>query len=330
MTWLITSDIHLSDRARDEHRFGLFKWLAKQQEKHQVTATFVLGDITEQKDKHSSKLVNRTVDELTRLRPPVYVLRGNHDCTDPNDPFFRFLNCIDGLEFVVEPTMVENGVVMIPHQRAQAQFDQACTITPRSAKGVMLHQTLAGAKAETGARLNGLTIKQGGPLSSFVKPRGIWAGDVHRPQVVSGVTYVGSPYHIRFGDDFTPRVLLVRDGVEQNLYYPAPRKWSLTIKDETALEAEELHPDDQVKLNLELPIEEACNWQEYKQRILAVCHERGLEVFGLSVSLIGKRKRIQNGGVPSLKTHEEVVMAYCLKEGVGNGIKRAGMEIVNA
>ncbi|RPI87194.1 MAG: hypothetical protein EHM40_23155, partial [Chloroflexi bacterium] len=85
MTWLVTSDLHLTDRPRDAHRFGLFKWLAKKQRKHGVKATFILGDITDKKDNHSSALVNRVVNELTQLEPPVYVLKGNHDFIDPNN-----------------------------------------------------------------------------------------------------------------------------------------------------------------------------------------------------------------------------------------------------
>ena len=79
MNWLLSADLHLSDRARDSHRFGLFPWLKKQQQKNKVDATFLLGDLTQEKDRHSSALVNRIVEELLTLTPPVYVLRGNHD-----------------------------------------------------------------------------------------------------------------------------------------------------------------------------------------------------------------------------------------------------------
>ena len=79
MTWLFASDLHLSDRPKDRYRFGLFKWLAEQQQKHQITATFILGDITDRKDNHSAVLVNKTVNSLLTLKPPVYILKGNHD-----------------------------------------------------------------------------------------------------------------------------------------------------------------------------------------------------------------------------------------------------------
>src|SRR5882672_7996340 len=196
MNYLITSDLHLSDRPRDSYRFGLFKWLARQQQLNRADATFILGDITERKDNHPSTLVNRIVDELIGLKPPVYILKGNHDFIDPDNPYFRFLNCIDGVYFITTPTTL-HGFTMIPHCRDQTEFNAACDlIKPQT--GVLIHQTLNGAKAESGARLAGL---QATPIEAK-HPLGCWAGDVHRPQRHGLVTYVGAPYTVRFGDDF--------------------------------------------------------------------------------------------------------------------------------
>src|SRR5882724_7118261 len=100
MKWLLTSDLHLSDKPRDAYRFGLFPWLAKQQKAHNVDAIFILGDLTENKDRHSAKLVNQTIESLLTLRPPVYILRGNHDGIDPGSPFFKFVNSIEGIKLI--------------------------------------------------------------------------------------------------------------------------------------------------------------------------------------------------------------------------------------
>ena len=96
MSILIATDLHLSDRQRDRHRFGIFKWLREQQMKYQTKAVFILGDLTETKDTHNANLVNRIVDNLCSLAPPVFVLKGNHDYIDPSNPFFGFLDYIDG------------------------------------------------------------------------------------------------------------------------------------------------------------------------------------------------------------------------------------------
>lgn len=331
MAWLISSDLHLSDRPRDAYRFGLFKWLAQQQVKHNVDATFLLGDLTDRKDSHPSSLVNKAIDELLNLKPPIFILKGNHDfLADPDSPYFRFLSNIDGIEFVSEPTFLrEFGVAMVPHQPGQASFDRACAVIPRKAAGVMLHVTLQGAIAETGARLSGLSAAPVGLL----QPQGVWAGDIHRPQTVNCgamVTYVGAPYHVRFGDNFTPRVLLVRDGIEQNLYFPCLRKWVLRVHDaDEILNNDDLHKGDHVKVTVTLAREEAVEWVAHKQRVLDACKELGLGVFGvdLEISTSSKRERPRLGA-PQAKTHLEVFDLFCQAEGVASNIKQAGRDIL--
>src|ERR1700692_2701397 len=278
MPWLITSDLHLTDRPRDSYRFGIFPWIARMQRLYDTTATFILGDLTDQKDKHSSALVNRLVDEITGLQPPVYILKGNHDFIDPANPFFKFLSCVEGLHFVTDPTWLEeHKVALIPHQPDQATFDAACGIIQPDAKAVMCHQTFDGAISEaSGARLAGLG-------ASLIGQKGarVLAGDIHKPQYCGVVSYVGSPYHVRFGDDYTPRVLLIKDGKEQNLYFDAPRKWSLMVRDEDdILHNENLRSGDQAKITIEMTREEVVEHGAHKKRVLDACKEVGLEVYG--------------------------------------------------
>lgn len=330
MTFLLTSDLHLSDRPKDSYRFGLFPWLRDQQQKYNPRATFVLGDITESKDRHSSRLVNRAVDELIGLKPPVYILRGNHDGVDPTNPFFRFLNCIDGIEFVVEPThLADLNVTMIPHCQTQAEFDAAYDPTPRHPAAVMAHNTFDGAIAETGSRLTGLRW----PLIDPIQPEGVWAGDIHKPQSLEcGLTYVGAPYQVRFGDNFTPRVLLLNKGKEQNLYFPAPRKLSVAVTSHDGLlRHKDLKKGDQIKVVLELAREEIVNWKTEKQHVLGVCKELGLEVYGVDLKVLtnARRQRVRIGEDVKAKTNEEVLGSFCQAENVASEIKKRGLELLN-
>jgi DNA repair exonuclease SbcCD nuclease subunit len=328
VTWLITSDTHLTDRPRDSYRFGLFRWLAQQQEKHQVTETFLLGDITDRKDNHSSNLVNRIVDELTLLKPPIYILRGNHDCIDPTNPFFKFLNCIDGVEFLSEPKLLKHlGVAMIPHQADQALFDAACRIIPPKPAAVMVHACLNGAIAETGTALAGIS----GAVVAALKPARWYAGDIHRPQTLDcGATYVGSPYQVRFGDDFTPRVLLLKNNEEKDLHFPCLRKWSLTIRsvEDLTLNSPELRTGDQVKIVVELAREEAVEWSMHRQRVLAACKELKLEVFGLDLEVkTNTQKRVKLDQTKGSKP-EDILKAFCESENVAGNIKQTGLELL--
>ncbi len=326
MTWLLSADLHLSDRPKDAYRWSLFDWLSKMQAKHNVTATFLLGDLTENKDRHSATLVNRLVDELIGLRPPVYILRGNHDGIRPDNPYFRFLSTIEGVTFIIEPTVI-NGVAFIPHCPDQASFDRACGIITPKLKAAMLHACITGAIAENGGRLTGLAW----PVAEANRPLwGVYAGDIHRPQrLANGITYLGAPYQVRFSDDFQPRVLLIEGGKERNLYFPAPHKWSLTVRDEDdILNNEDLRPGDQVKLTVELAREEAVEWGEHRRRVLGACKEVGLEVYGceMKINTSQRRERI---ALKAAKSPEEVLASFCQAENVSAPIKKAGMGLLD-
>jgi len=316
--WLIASDLHLSDRPKDGHRFGIFKWMAKQQAKFDPEFTFILGDLTQDKDNHSSTLVNRIIDELTLLRPPVLILRGNHDGRDPNNPFFKFLNCIDGINFIVEPEIC-GSIGLIPHCRTQQEFEQACSRMPKGLEALMLHQTIAGAIAETNRPLNGFSAS---PIEEL-KPFRCYAGDVHKPQQCGPVTYIGAPYHTRFGDAFDPRVLLVSKDQEQDLFFPCPRKMRLTINaaEEIRL-GPKLRTGDQVKVTIRLAREEMTDWPKHKQRVVERCKELGLELFGPDVEVAASAKSAAKE--KQAKTKDDVFAEFCLSENVSSDIKQAG------
>ncbi len=327
MTWLATADLHLSDRPKDQYRFAIFDWLARQQQKYKVDATFVLGDLTDRKDNHSSALVNRVIDELLKLRPPVYILRGNHDGVDPSNPFFRFLQTIEGLDFVVEPTVLPNGVAMIPHQPDQAALDRACGIVRPSMAGVMMHQTLDGAMAETGTRLSGLRC----PLIEAMRPARVWqrwySGDIHTPQrLTGGLTYAGAPYHVRFGDDFEPRVLLIGN-TETDLHFPCLRKWTIRTGKEF-VPTPRVRKDDHVKIIATLPPEEVVEWAAIKRRILDTCREMEVQVFGVELEIDGEvHKRVSGDRVHS-RSPKDIFNSFCKHEKMAANIKQVGEEFV--
>jgi hypothetical protein len=330
MTWLVSADLHLSDRPKDSYRFGIFDWLAKQQQKHNVSATFILGDLTDRKDNHSSALVNRVIDELLKLKPPVYILRGNHDGIDPNNPFFRFLQTIEGLDFVVAPALLQRGpvqgVALIPHQPDQAALDRACGIVGHKMAGVMMHQTLQGAMAETGMPLSGLRC----PLVEARKPLTWVSGDVHTPQTLNcGLTYVGAPYHVRFGDDYDPRVLLLGNTLT-DLHFPCLRKWTLRVNRNWA-PTPRIKKGDHVKIIVTLPPEEVVEWAAVKRRILDTCREMEVQVFGVELEIAGKKTKGTTDQQPVVhdRTPKEIFGRFCQAERVPVDIKQVGEEFVS-
>ena len=327
MNWLISTDLHCSDRPRDGYRFGLFGWLAQQQRKYKVDATFLLGDLTESKDRHSSTLVNRLVEELLKLTPPVFILRGNHDGLDPNSPFFKFLNSIPGLTFVVKPTFLHKyEIAIIPHCRTQDELNAACKQMPANPKAVFLHQTFTGAIAETGVALSGLDLS---PVSALKPWLGAYSGDVHPPQRQNGLIYVGAPYHVRFGDQFEPRCLLIKGGGKHDLHFDCPRKFSLKITETYDISSNsQLRKGDQVKITVELKREELVDWQERKRDILMVCHDMGLDVFGIDCTVLGAQKAARPVAANKAVTAQAIFDSFCHNEKVPVNIRQAGSELL--
>lgn len=329
--WLVIGDLHLTDNARDTHRFGIFEWLKKQQTKRDTAATFLLGDITDSKDRHSATLVNRIVTDLVSLKPPIYILKGNHDYTDPQNPFFKFLNHIDGLKFVVEPEVVTAGrpIALIPHYRSQDAFDTAVRVCADASPACFLvHQTFEGAIAESGVRLSGLSAAL---IESLDPELGVYAGDVHRPQTQGIVRYVGCPYQVRFGDNFEPSCLYVsKAGNESYPWFEAPRKWSLTVRGpENILNHKELMEGDQVKLTIEVACEEAVEWKKIKHEVLLACKKLKLEVFGVKLEVKTSSRLGRVGLKAKVSTYAETLELFCKAENVSSQIKKAGMEIIN-
>lgn len=324
MRFLVSSDTHFSSRPKDSYRLGLFPWLIEQQEKYRPDATFLLGDLTENKDRHEAGLVNQIVHGLTLLKPPIYILKGNHDYIDADMPFFRFLNELPGMLFVTTPQdLVKFGVTMIPHQQTQADMDAECKAVP-SGFSFMLHNTFDGAIAETGATMGGLK-----PPPSLFKAPVCVSGDIHRPQQVGPITYVGSPYQVRFGDDFKPRVLLIDNHQFKDLHFSAPRKWSLMVRDyEEILNHKELTQGDQVKVIIELTREEVVEWAKIKDQVLKACQSRGVEVYGVEMKTNStQRERIKQEG-PTGKTTQEYFKSFCASENVPSQMKQAGVKIL--
>lgn len=330
--WMLVGDLHLTDNARDLHRFDVFPWIKKQQSKRDTAATFLAGDITDSKDRHSSTLVNKIVAGLTMLKPPVYIDMGNHDYRDAKNPFFKFLSHIPGIHFVTEPTVIKavKRMAIIPHYRTQDEFTAAvklvCNDDPDS---FLCHQTFDGAIAETGVRLTGLSAS---PIESYDPELGVYAGDVHRPQTQGIVTYIGCPYHVRFGDDFEPRCIYVSaSGTEAYPWFEAPRKWSLAVRGpENLLSNKNLFEGDQIKLTINVAREEAIDWKNIRQNVLAACKELRLEVHGvkLEVSTTKRRERTKldepNGSSPA-----ETFDQFCRSENVAKNFKEIGKEILD-
>lgn len=211
---LITADIHLAINPRDRYRLRYLQTMPYRLKNMKVDSFVILGDICEEKDFHNSWLVNQVTDLIVEcaIYSKVYILLGNHDYVDRAHPFFAYLRHLDNVVFITAPCVYKTpgiGIVTwLPHTRQPEKDWEYVTATDayRHCDVVFAHQTFEGAMVANGKRLSGV------PTDLLPHNKPIIAGDIHVPQKVGRVEYVGSPYRIDFGDEWDGRLIRYVDG----------------------------------------------------------------------------------------------------------------------
>jgi len=310
---LLTSDLHLTSRPIDEYRWGIFKLLRQCATKYDVTDILILGDLTQNKDKHDSRLVNRLVDALTKLavHAPVYVLMGNHDYVSEQCPFFRFLRHIPRLCYLTRPEATTLGklqVFFFPHQLEFESVVKQSINDLKRADLIVLHQTMAGAIGENGIYLHGSSAKM------LPRSKIIISGDVHVPQHLSQVLYCGAPYHVHFGDSYTPRVLLVSDTkrVRSLKISRFPRRWSVKIKMLKELQRLDVSEGDQLKCTIQIIPSTLTSWQDLKRKVEQWCIKKKIDLVGTHLDTSGLQQAITASVGPAVlaSTPVEILRRY--------------------
>lgn len=333
---LITTDLHLTDRERDEYRWELFPWLARRLFKDPDKLILILGDLTDEKDGHGSALVNRIVDALHSLPGRVMVLMGNHDYRDRKTPFFRFLGRSGGdVHFVHEPTEFVHrrmSMLLLPHTRTPVE-DWDRLEPPRGLDAIFCHQTFNGAAAANGSEL-------ASPLpANYWRDRGITcpvlSGDIHTPQELGQVTYVGTPYPVAFGDAHEPRVASTRmEGRKLHVSWlpvPSIRKAVLEIAGPEGLAG--LQAGDQAKVRLRLARAEFAEFDARKSAILAQAKKQGVHVHAVEL-LEATGDELQQAAAartaPGLTAEpSKLLKAFCRARQVPPAEREAGAAILS-
>lgn len=241
---LIVSDIHLNDSIQTEYRWKIFDELQRISTENPTDAIFILGDITDEKDRHTGRLVNRVVDNLVSLEKEIYILRGNHDGHDPKYPFFNFLNRIKNIHFIDEPMAIENDpydLLFYPHGTSSLY---------QKTEGIsFFHETFRGTLYDNGTVADDTHEKAPDEGLCF-------SGDIHNPQEIGNVVYVGSPYPVRFGDTYSPRMILLNAHRKTYKSVPLnmPRKTTVILDcpvEEAVRKLKNMSESDMVRIQIE-------------------------------------------------------------------------------
>lgn len=306
MTVLITSDLHLTTSPHDEHRWGLFDWLCDNSK--DVDELLLLGDLTNPKDNHPGILVNRLKESIDKLADHfrfVYMLYGNHDGLTPDQPFWKFLHNIKpNVYFVHQPSYVELSIgkaLLVP-----AGTDWGTLTQVKGISWIFTHATFEGAISETGFRLSGVSLEH---VERLGLP--IISGDIHKPQIIGElVEYVGAPYHIRFGDQYKPRVMHINDqGARSDLYYPAPLKRVYDITSLSDLDDLPIDHNQYAKIRVHLDRGELTDWPLIQDAIRQLSENAGWKE--VRAELVIKQGDQKIGRTESdRKSPEELVEEY--------------------
>lgn len=331
---LLLADWHLTDNPRDEYRWALFPWLTRTCLEEKVKTLIVLGDLTDSKDNHSARLTNRVVEGFRDISNKglvrdVKVLAGNHDWLLGGQEFFRFLSVIPGVQYISapceDPDVTGQPAFYLPYSRNPARDWKGLDLSHY--KYVFMHQTLKGARSSNGQELEGEELPD---MTGWGK---IYSGDVHPPQVIGPLEYVGSPMHIHFGDRFVPRlVLLERGGRATDLHFPSISRVTVRAASARELERHEFRAGDQVKLRVALPEAEKHEWQRRRRECTEYLKAQGVEVAGVELVLEKSARRLRvapgNAAARPALPPADVVAAWARAEELTGDALDVALEVI--
>lgn len=333
MPTIITGDWHFSEEPRDVYRFKTMRTLRRIIKEQNADLLIVLGDICESKDRHSSNLVNAVVTEFHKFAKlcPVVILKGNHDYQAEDAPFWGFLRRIPGITYIPTPTYGINlpitlhpklGRVLflnhsINYKKDWASFDLSAYDT------IFAHQTFAGALNESGHRMDGVPVDIFSPWTTIV------SGDVHAPQRLNNLFYVGAPYTVDFGNDYEPRVLLF-DKTFESIPVPGPQK-RLVEEDgfeDTKRALKKLNEGDIVKVRMHYsPGADQYSWQEIKDAVRNWCEDYKLHLEKIEPIVKHRASRKIEKRTP--KTDHELLDLYGKSRRINDRLMKTGHWIID-
>ena len=331
---LLLSDPHFTSNARDEYRWKIWPWLRDQLVDGYFKTLLICGDLTDAKDYHSATLVNRLVREISATSALVdqfLILQGNHDYLKAGHAFFEFLSVMPKIQFIVKPLelTIDEGpaTILMPHSKNPAADWQGLDFSHFDL--MFIHQTIKGAKSSNGTAMEGEDL----PKLNAGK---IWSGDIHVPQVIGPVEYIGSPYHVHFGDSFIPRcVELDRKGKAHDLHFPSIRRRAIKLSTTNVirdLERLDLKKGDQAKLTLQLSQAEAHEWAKLQKAAAKWFRDAGIDCHGIQLALDRPQRRfLAEGGASPLRrplNDAEAVLRYVEAEDLGPDALDLGLEVL--
>lgn len=325
---LVCSDLHLTDKEQDEYRWSIFDSIAAAR---RAATVVILGDLTDAKDHHSARLVNRVVACVQRVaqRAHVVIVKGNHDYLIPQQPFFQFLRELERVVYVNAPMSIGEWC-FIPHSRELPL--PGLNLITASHRYCFLHQTFKGAVASNGEAMQGELSVTGLPHKDTCT---YLSGDIHVPQWVGRVVeYVGSPYPVHFGDRFTGRMVWIEGPRRRgpDIMWEGARRHVVEVADAKDLPLNLLKQHDQVKVRVSAGASLE-DWHALQRDVQAWCDRHGARLAHVELLKAAVRRQLlleqDVGAVSSAQANpEHALLRYCARMGVDPLVAETGLELL--
>ena len=342
---LLVSDTHFTSNPRDEYRWGLWGWMRARCKELGVRSVVILGDLSDAKDFHPSSLVNRIATEINELSKlsRIYAIPGNHEWLKRGEEFWRFISLMsDNIHYFTQPSDDP-----VPHKDGPVCRFLPFTKTPSKDWAghsfedydfVFMHQTVKGSRSSNGQEMTGEDV----PFEELTRAAFVFSGDIHVPQGIGkNFEYVGSPYHVHFGDSFKPRCVLLpgpRPNQWIDLTYPTISRVTLdTTADLESLadrfEDGKMRAGDQVKLRVHLEASERHEWNRIRREAISMLRKMQVEVHGIELLVTGAGQkttlRLITKASDRSSTPSEDIYRYVMREELGADALDAAMEAID-
>lgn len=322
MRRLVTSDWHLTDNPDDEYRWNIIDAIID----YRPDELYVLGDICDAANRHSNELVNRLVDTLKRFTKkviPVTLLCGNHDTPLRGKPFWSFLSDLPLITFATKP-LAKDRLLLLPHSKNPREEWRFIDFSLYEC--IMMHYTTDG--VDTG---NGHILHVDDPIV-FPPNITLISGDIHVPQVVRGITYVGSPHPKNYGEHHVFRMLELDEHYQivQEIRLSPSLKHNFVVYSIANLYQEQVHVGDAAQIEYILPADQMKYWPTLQQEIREWAQKKGVRIHSLRAtprfSNVPQDTTGPNGYIPDTS---HVFFSFCDQEGLDDNLIEAGYAMLD-
>ena len=326
MKLLLVADLHLTDKIEDNYRWRIFSFIKKLYDKNKVDIIIILGDLTEEKDNHSSILTNKIYNEIQELDWCI-ILKGNHDYINEKEPFFRFLGEGDKNNKINYISKINNydyeDFLFLPH--SQNPVEEWKDIDLNKYKYIFMHQPIIGSIG-----MSGFDMKKGLPSNYFKNYKGkVYSGDIHKRQGV----YVGSPYPINFGDsnDGGVTILDTKSGKEEFISFISIKKLSIDLNfydSYLRLQDFNLKENDQIKIRVHLEQQDIFNYENIKKKLQNYCKEKKILLKSIEMKKINSESKKQEKLIKDLNNEFAILKGFSIKENLDSFTLEGGESLV--